>query len=61
MECFADVKHRIVDATGTGTCAGLRQAMEMLPENAPLMLIWSDLILPGGFALPTAESDYIGI
>ncbi|MDR1812969.1 MAG: hypothetical protein LBQ87_09100, partial [Candidatus Fibromonas sp.] len=61
LECFAQVKYRIVEAVGTGTCSGIRQAMDFLPDNASFMFIWSDLILPADFELPTGNSDYIGI
>ncbi|MCI9143521.1 MAG: NTP transferase domain-containing protein [Lachnospiraceae bacterium] len=67
---FAQVKYLVVDAEGTGTCAGLRQALALIPEKQPFMLIWSDLILPEDFYLPKEygdkvvrrpEHDYIGI
>jgi GTP:adenosylcobinamide-phosphate guanylyltransferase/tRNA A-37 threonylcarbamoyl transferase component Bud32 len=61
LESFAEVRHRVVDAAGTGTCAGVGRALESLPEGEPFMLIWSDLILPEDFALPTERGDYIGI
>ncbi len=69
LECFADVKYQVVNATGTGTCAGVKQAMDLIPEGKQFMLVWSDLILPEGFALPDeyqaaeekADSDYVGI
>lgn len=58
---FAKVKYQVVDAKGTGTCAGIKQAVELLPEQVPFMLIWSDLILPENFAIPEEKKDYIGI
>ncbi len=61
LECFAQVKYRIVEAIGTGTCSGIKQAMEFLPDNAPFMLVWSDLILPENFELPAGDNNYIGI
>ena len=61
MESFAEVRYQVVDATGTGTCAGVRQSLDLLPDNKPFMLIWSDLILPETFELPTAQGEYIGI
>ena len=71
LASFARVKYQIVDAVGTGTCSGVGQALERLPENEPFMLVWSDLILPEGFILPDAyeagnlpsspTADYIGI
>lgn len=65
MECFADVKYSIVEASGTGTSSGVGKAIELIPDNEPFMLIWSDLILPDGFELPEGypgpATDYIGI
>lgn len=68
LSVFADVKYQIVDATGIGTCSGVRQALRYIPENESFMLIWSDLILSKEFALPkeydrheNAQQDYIGI
>lgn len=71
LEAFADVKYQIVDAAGTGTCAGVRQAIGLIPDNEPFMLVWSDLILPIDLKLPeeyeddgkktAPQKDYVGI
>ncbi|WP_298022572.1 phosphotransferase [uncultured Dysosmobacter sp.] len=62
LAAFAPVEYRLVRATGhAGTCAGLSQAVQKLPDNEPFMLIWSDLILPESFTLPKEPGDYIGI
>lgn len=72
LEVFAgDVKYQIVDAAGTGTCAGIRRAIDFIPDEEPFMLIWSDLILPADFMLPeeyeenetktAPQRDYIGV
>jgi thiamine kinase-like enzyme len=61
LECFAEVKYLIVEASGVGTCGGVGQAVRLLPDKMPFMLIWSDIILPEGFAMPTETGDYIGI
>lgn len=69
LDVFADVKYNIVDASGTGTCAGVKQAIKLIPENEPFMLVWSDLILPKGLVLPEGyengdvipTKDYVGI
>lgn len=72
LSCFARVKYQVVDAEGTGTCSGIRQALEFIPSNQPFMLIWSDLILPEHLRLPVGYEetemgktmpidDYIGI
>ena len=68
LSVFADVKYHIVDANGTGTCSGVKQALRYIPDNQSFMLIWSDLILAKEFSLPNeyenaqkAINDYIGI
>ena len=52
LEIFAEVKYQVVDTQGTGTCSGIDQALQFIPEREPFMLIWSDLILPEQFKLP---------
>lgn len=69
LSCFADVKYQVVEASGTGTCAGIKQAADLIPEGEPFMLVWSDLILPDDFMLPSeyndektkTTNDYMGI
>ena len=52
LSAFANVKYQVVDAMGSGTCSGVRQAINLIPENESFMLVWSDLILPDKFDLP---------
>ncbi len=68
LASFADVKYQVVDASGTGTCSGVKQALDLIPEQEPFMLVWSDLILPNSFMLPKEyetdmipEHDYVGL
>lgn len=69
LNAFADVKYRIVEATGTKTASGIQQALELIPADEPFMLVWSDLILPTTLKLPKdyatdgglPSEDYIGI
>ncbi|MEA4924878.1 MAG: NTP transferase domain-containing protein [Syntrophomonadaceae bacterium] len=62
LAAFAEVDYKVVNASGaSGTCAGLREATGLLPENEAFMLIWSDLILPEEFELPTDEGCYVGV
>lgn len=62
LRCFAKVKYNIVTADTTGTCAGINEALELLPDNESFMLVWSDLILSDSFEMPNIESkNYIGI
>lgn len=57
LEAFCDVKYQVVDAEGTGTCAGIRQALDLIPSGEPFMLVWSDLVLPQDFRLPPEYAD----
>ena len=57
---FAEVKYQVVDASGIGTCGGVKQAIDLIPEKEPFMLVWSDLILPEGFSLPEEYKDSDG-
>lgn len=61
LEVFAEVKYNIVDASGTGTCSGVKQAIDLIPDNEPFMLIWSDLVLPGDLRLPDGYEDDAGV
>lgn len=62
MDTFAEVKYVIVDAQGkAGTCAGIKKAIAIIPDEQPFMLIWSDLILPEDFQLPKTGGNYVGI
>ena len=61
LECFAEVRYQIVDAGGSGTCGGVRQALDFVPDGKPFMLVWSDLILPESFQIPEEEDNFIGI
>ncbi|CAM3692256.1 sugar phosphate nucleotidyltransferase [Cohnella lubricantis] len=61
LEGFANVKYQVVDASGTGTCAGINQALKLIPDSHSFMLVWSDLILPNDFQVPEEDDNYIGI
>lgn len=62
LAAFAEVRYLVADAHGaSGTCAGIREALDKLPEQEPFMLIWSDLILPDDFSLPEEPGNYIGL
>ena len=61
LEVFAEVKYNVVDASGTGTCSGVKQAIGLIPDNEPFMLIWSDLVLPKDLRLPDGYEDDTGV
>lgn len=59
---FAEVDYKMVCGTGhEGTCAGLNEALDMVPENERFMLIWCDLVLPDDYKIPEGDCNYIGI
>lgn len=59
---FAEVDYQLVCSTGhSGTCAGLQEALSLIPENERFMLIWCDLILPDDYEIPDSENNIIGI
>lgn len=62
LNAFAEVDYSLICSSGReGTCAGLAEAFEMIPENTPFMLIWSDLVLGKDFALPEENKNYVGV
>ncbi|MCR5404060.1 MAG: hypothetical protein K6E91_09645 [Butyrivibrio sp.] len=68
LSAFADVKYQVVDASGNGTCSGVKQAIDLIPNSEPFMLVWSDMILPDSLELPEEyegdkrpEYDYVGL
>lgn len=42
----------LIKAKGKGNVAGLKEAVSLVSENEPFVIIWSDLILPDGFKIP---------
>ncbi len=64
LNCFAGkTDWQIISAEGTGTCAGIADAAALVPEGEPVLLIWSDLILPDEkLSFPEKEEvHYIGL
>ncbi len=62
LNAFAEVDYSLIDACGkNGTCAGIREALDYIPEKEAFMLIWSDLILSDGYEFPVDRTNYIGI
>lgn len=62
LEAFCHVKYVTVKAEGTGTCAGVNEALRYVPDNESFMLVWSDLILADSIEIDSyADKNYIGI
>lgn len=59
---FANVDYKMVRGTGhRGTCAGLADAIDLVPEGECFMLIWCDIVLPDDYVIPDDEKNYVGI
>lgn len=62
LNAFAEVEYELIDARGkSGTCAGIDDALQIIPDNEAFMLIWSDLILPKEYEMPKNEKNYVGL
>lgn len=59
---FAEVDYRMICGSGhNGTCAGLSEALYLIPERERFMLIWCDLVLPDEYEIPETDKNVIGI
>ena len=62
LKTFATVDYQIVNGSNhKGTCAGLNDALKLIPANEKFMLIWCDLILPANYEIPETDKNIIGI
>lgn len=62
LAAFANVDWALVDARGKkGTCAGLKNALSLVPRGEPFMLTWCDLLLSQDYEIPRESGNYIGI
>lgn len=62
LAVFAEIKYIMIDARGAqGTCAGIRGALNKIPNKKSFMIIWSDLILSEAFDFPDKENNYVGL
>ena len=53
--------YTLIQAAGKGTCAGMSDALNHVPEGEPFLLIWCDLILADDYKLPDTDKNVIGI
>lgn len=61
LEIFSPADHIVVKANEKGTCAGIQQALNFIPQNESFMLIWSDLVVGKEFSLDNISSNTIGL
>lgn len=60
MALFAPINYRLIRSTGAkGTLAGMSEALALVPQGTPCMVIWSDLILPPEPVFPEQPGNYI--
>ena len=62
LKAFAEVDYTMVCGSGhTGTCAGLSEALDYIPDNERFMLIWCDLVLSDEYEIPENDKNVVGI
>jgi len=62
LRIFSGVDYVLIKAQGKGTCGGLKEALNFIPQKDSFLIIWSDLILPKDFTLDIeSNKNYIGI
>lgn len=62
LKAFANVDYDMVCGSGNvGTCSGLKEALDLIPEKERFLLIWCDLVLPFDYELPVSNNNIIGI
>ncbi len=52
-------EHELVRATGKGTISGIPEALARLEENAPFLIVWSDLSFTQPIEIPTGDLPII--
>lgn len=61
LDTFCDVRYVTVGTDGCkGTCSGISNALELIPPDKKIMLIWSDLVLGEDFKISDTDKDLIG-
>ena len=60
LKVFAPVKYQCVVAKTKGTCAGMKEAIDLIPEDEPFMISWSDLIFDHQFDISVVKGNAIG-
>lgn len=63
LKAFAKVDYEVVEANKKGTCSGIRECLDKIPDNESFMLIWCDLVLSNIMENYVKKQDvnYIGI
>lgn len=55
-------KYTIIKAKTKGTCSGIKEILEYIPENTPFIITWCDLYFGDDFKLEVSlDRNYVGI
>ena len=60
LAVFSPVNYQCVVASTKGTCAGIKEAINIIPDNEPFMISWSDLIFDEKFDESIVVDNAIG-
>lgn len=60
LKVFAPVEYSCVIAKTKGTCAGMKEAIDLIPDNESFMISWSDLIFDEQFDESLVKDNAIG-
>ena len=62
LKIFAKkVNYEVIETSETNTCAGISDALNIIPNNKPFMLIWSDLYIKEKFNFKNINKSAIGL
>lgn len=62
LKTFATVKYNFIETNNKGTCSGIKEALEFVPNKESFMLIWCDLIVSDKTTIPDdVKNNYVGI
>lgn len=63
LKLFAKVDYEVIETNKKGTCSGIGECLTKIPDKAPFMLIWCDLVLSAvsNGNLSLEDNNYLGI
>lgn len=62
LNLFAKVEYKLVySGNEKGTCAGIKRALEYIPNMERFILTWCDIVLPDDYSVPFSNENYVGI
>lgn len=63
LRLFATAQFTVIPADGTKTCAGIQQAIKLIPEKTPFLITWCDLFFEKDIIPENLDphTNYIGL